>query len=317
MRNWVCAAAAAFVLALAPSAGAELADAGTFVSAYAPRAGDRAEIIVEKCRSATRDGERTETCGRSVYLEEMLSVLPQGGGRMRYTLQSLTPTGQGASPIPPEMENALQNFSMLLTVDASGFPTRLENMDEMLGHVRNLVGVDDANRERAFEVMFARMDEAGAAQLFTRDWAGVSLFQGIEAEVGKPVRGQIAMPFPVDPSLSIDATATLLVESIDQEAQRANISYTQIVDEESARPVITAFVQRMLAATTGDQSEEVARTLASMRMRRSDEWRAVVDIPSGRVVEMRSRAETYIAVAGEVRETSETINLVRRMLPPY
>jgi hypothetical protein len=309
MVGWLKAGAAAVVFLAAQAAHAEV-----FSSAYAPRAGERAEVVIDKCRTTIRNGESRESCGRSIYLGEMLSVDASGGGRMRYTLQSIEPTGDDASAITPELERALENFTLLVTVDEAGFPTSLDNLDETMAHVRSLLASDDANVRRAVDILFERMDARGAAQLFTRDFAGVSMFQAIEAEVGKPVTGQVTMPFPVDPALTIDASATLLVESVDHASGRAHVSYTQIVDEASARPVIQTFVQRMMAASP-NQPPDLAEQLAGMRMSRTDEWRAVVDIPSGRVIEMRSRADASVAVAGENRQTIETITLTRRMLP--
>ena len=308
--------AGAFAVALF-AAGPALAE--RFVSAYAPQAGERAEITIDKCRVSVRNGERSESCARSVLLEEVLSPSAQGGGRMRYTLQSVQPLGASAAAaagaLTPDVERALRNFSLLVVVDEAGFPTRVENFDEMMRHVRAFFPADDAGAQRALDAFFERMDAAGAAQLFTRDWAGVSLFQAIEAEVGEPVTGTVTMPFPVDPSLTIDATATLLVQSIDHASRRARITYTQVVDEASARPVVQVFVERMMAAASAPPAD-MAEQLAAMRISRTDRWDAVVDVPSGRVVEMRSEADAAVAVGDDTRRTTDTITLTRRMLPP-
>jgi hypothetical protein len=78
MRGLIKAGAGALALWMASAAHAEI-----FTSAYQPQTGERAEITIDKCRAVIRNGARTETCGRSVYLEQMISTSSEGGGRMR------------------------------------------------------------------------------------------------------------------------------------------------------------------------------------------------------------------------------------------
>lgn len=305
MRRLILAACVALWAAAAPAA------ADTFVSAYAPLIGERAELQVEKCRSDERGQGLERNCARLVYLEEVLRPARTGARRISYTLQSMTlPDGQRLDP------NALGQIGVGMTiifeVDEGGSPVRVENraavITSIFETIERLEGEAlDAESLRTVRGMFERMDEASFAQVMSQDIMPLTIFQGIDATVGEPVVGQLEMPFPLDPNHTVIANAQLLVTSVDRGAGGvARATYTQVLDEASVTRAVAAFVAQ-IPATRG-------QSLAGMRLNRRDEAQAVIDVASGRTMEVVHTVTKEVSLGAERQLRIERVTVRRRML---
>lgn len=305
MRGLALAAAVLSFEVLCGSASAE-----TFVSAYAPRLGERAFIELEKCRSEGAGQDLEQRCVRSRYLEVVLAPARSGAARISYELQAMTlPDGQDLDGLA--LREARLAMTIIFEVDEGGAPVRVENRAEvteaMFAALVRLEGANqDAETLRRARAMYEGMDDAGFAQVIGRDLASLSIFQGIDAEVGVPVTGQLEVPFPLDPNQVVLSNAQLLVSEINRNAGIARAVYTQVTDELSMANVLRSFLQGVPAAQRPD--------LSNVRVVVRDEAHGVIDLASGRTREVIYTRRAEI-VTGETQQVRlERITVRRRML---
>lgn len=285
--------------------------ADTFVSAYAPQPGERSELIIDKCRSDD-DGER---CARSIYLEEFLEDAPSGADRVRYVTQSIEVLGREMTPAE---RAAMQEMARMMTftfhVDESGAPIGIEDREGLMEVLFAIVGADVSDpvalaRTRA---MFEQMDDATLAQMLGRDFATMSLFQAIELDVGEPYMQPMSFRFPLDASITVEGSATWLVESIDRQAGVARAVYRQALDPESVSAGVRQFIETLVATQAVEPAQRAA--LQGMRVERTDESRAEIDVASGRVVRIETLTRSGVTTDEENRLRVERTTLQRRRL---
>jgi hypothetical protein len=302
------AVAVVLVLALTAAGGAA---AETFTSAYDPQPGERFELTVDKCRANSGEAEQ---CARTIYLEEVLEDASNGATRVRYAMQSMRFLNRETSPQEQQAFDFMaRNTVLLFHTDEGGAPVLLENREQVMAFAMAVLPPgDDAARERV-QTLMAGLSEEALAGMFGKDFSPASVFQAIEIEVGQPHTEALQLPFPFDERQQIAATATLAVTSIDREAGVAHATFRQALDPESASAATRAFLQNL---TTGLESEAEARAVtADMRIERTDEISAVVDLASGRVTRLEMSSRTGASGGGEDRVRTERLTMTRRMLP--
>jgi len=299
-----------FLALVATMAFTSAAYAQNFVSAYAPREGERATIQVEKCRSDDAGQNLEANCTRLTYREVVLA--PGAGGVLRigYTLQSVTlPNGQQLNEAA--LRDAGMSVTMIVQADEGGAALRIENRAEVMAAsmaaFRRLEGerFDQATADAA-RTMVERMDDAGFAQMNTRDLAPLTIFQAIDANVGEPVTGQLQIPFPLNPSQLITSNAQLLVTAMDRGAGTVRATYTQVTDEASVVEAMRALLAQLPAERRPD--------LANVRVSVRDEAQGLIDLASGRTLEVVHTRTAEVSVGAQRQLRVERVTMRRRML---
>lgn len=293
LAAWIAA------LALAAPASAE-----RFVSAFAHRAGDRAELTVQACRSDDQGQGLDQNCGQFVYLEEVLEA-NAAGARVRVTMTTITaPNGQSVPASALGMD-----LPTLFQLDEAGSPLRVENRAEVMANafalIRRQENGDPATLQTVRD-MFERMDDASYAQLEGKYLTLLSMFQGIEIEVGAPFTAREEMPFPLAPSIAVIADARLSIDSIEGGIARA--SYSQTLDEASVLRAVEAFMVQIPNAQRDQmRGARIGRTVAIS---------ARIDVASGRTTDVTQVITTDTNAGGQRQLRVERVQLRRRALNP-
>ena len=299
--------AAAFVLTFALVMTGASVSAETFTSAYDPQPGERFELTIDKC---TANAGAAEECARSIYLEEVLEDSPNGATRVRYTMQSMQRLGrENTAEEQHGFDLLARNMVLLFHTDEAGVPILIENRQAILDLTMAMIPPDNADARDRMNALLSGMSDEAFAGMFGKDFAPPSIFQAIEIEVGHPVTGSVSLPFPLDETQSIEANATLTLHAIDRTAGVARASFRQAVDPASASAAVRAFLETMAQETI------VPALLATIQIERSDEINAVIDLASGRVMQLEMSTRSGVSSGVEDRIRTERLTMTRRMLP--
>ncbi|MFT3728422.1 MAG: hypothetical protein QM759_11415 [Terricaulis sp.] len=285
---------------------APAASAAPFQAAYAPRVGQHAEIRMRKCQDATENGQApTHHCATFVYDEEIVAAV-RDGYRIRYTARAVE--GAGTPAQNQAVLAQLQAAPLDVVADASGTPIAFQDRAEFFAHLRAALPQDDPAAVNATMNLFARMDDRTAVTTFSKDFAPLSAFQGLDAaEVGTPESRGVSAPFPLLPSQPVDGTQTFALDSVDAHAGTAAAHFETTYSAESLTRAIAA-----LRASVAGQGRAMPSNLEVRMSERSD---GVIDIATGAVKHVHNvRTADVVQDTTQLMHRVDTLDLDRRVI---
>lgn len=259
--------------------------AETFVSAWAPKSGDRSVLAVEKCQQ--RPSDAAPVCGRLTYTEEVLSA-DNAGLRLRYTVRQNDPAAAAFNDaLPP----------LVVEAEPDGAPRKIVNRTEYFAALTKLMSGGDPQRAEQALAHFQAVDDATIAASTLKDVAGLALFQGVELEVGKPTTWTQDVAVPIAPGTTVPLVRTLTIDRVDGAKARAYGSYRQAYEPAALERAVESAMRR---TNPGADRASVGRAEATLQ--NSTEMEAEIDLATGRVLELKSTL-TVQTPEGAARQT--------------
>lgn len=193
-----------------------------------------------------------------------------------------------------------QDRPVHLDVDDSLSPERIRNWDEVRAGLAAAIEKATANPQvaEATKAIFTGLSPERAAPLIMRELTLVSLGQGADLEVGKPVPYEDLLPNPLG-GPPIKTLAQFELVSYDAAKDRAVVTWKQAFDRDSATKSIAAALQAMAERVAPEQAAKAREAFANAKVDREDTCRHEIDIPTGLAVQITCMTSVDITVQGE------------------
>lgn len=206
-----------------------------------------------------------------------------------------------------------------MTVDATLTPVRLENLAELTSAARRMIEEGGEEAPDNAIAALAMLTPEGAA-LFASDATLIAMGQGTDLYLGEDNAYELegALPWGDQPVTMI---GRYLLETLDQEAGRATISWEQTIDPESLLAALPSMITAMAAAGGGgleDQAsvqEGLSAATARARMENRRECRFEIEISTGLAGHVDCSSRILLEAEGQ-RETRESLlRATQRLIP--
>ena len=225
-------------------------------------------IAADHSLSTERDGK---TSGWSLKTEKRLTWRKSGLARsaqVTVTPLSATP-GPGS---PPEVAKG-RSFPVeaAVEVDASLMPTGFVDGKAVRGVFANVAGRDITGMER--------LADPAAMAMIAAEMAVVGRAQAFPLVPGTPYVQHTTLPGPMA-GFELNAVTTYLMETYDEAAGRAVVTWRQQVDPASFSKSVASLLA-YVAKATPDELEKTKSALADMVMTRDETCRYDLDLSTG------------------------------------
>lgn len=274
--------------------------------------GDTWTIETSRTRTATANGQSTETVSTALYQ----AIFGAAEGERWLTLVPLASSSTG--DLPGDLGLGEFDQTLEFAVDESLAPLRMLNWDVLQPHICGYVESIAGSREvgAAISSMFAQMTDETAPTMLARFLLFLSLGQGRSLWVDKPLGYKTTLPSPTG-GPAMTGYAQFELESLDPDASRAVINWRQSIDPDSFVECVGGLTASLKAsAGLADDGDEMQAALAKVDIRRNDHCRIELNTWCGLAVRTEFSSHLEMLSEGEWTRRADIWTIIQSLPEP-